>query len=140
VSAKAKVVNAVWNGSYEVRRKTANHFVAEGRAVWVGRDQLRLLLTHPKNQAAAARAAKGYQAAWFEKDGRRPGTVTATGRRENKRHNDHVCLTWPQPRVNTAPPLFRSWTRTSTDTLAPCDSWSEGSLTDPKIDVGFARY
>ena len=56
-----KVVNPAWNGSGYIRRKTANFYVAEGRAVFVGEDQLRLIESHPKNRAASWRAAAGYE-------------------------------------------------------------------------------
>jgi hypothetical protein len=60
-SVRVKVVNPVWNGSGYIERKTANFYVAEGRAVFVGDDQLRLIASHPKNKAASWRAATGYE-------------------------------------------------------------------------------
>jgi hypothetical protein len=39
-----------------MKLKDAEFYVNEGRAEWVGRDQLRLVLAHPKNRAAAERA------------------------------------------------------------------------------------
>ena len=57
MSAKVKVVNAVWNGRGLLKRKVAEYYVAEGRAEWVGEGQLRLVLSHPKNMAAARAAA-----------------------------------------------------------------------------------
>lgn len=56
-----KVVNPAWNGSGYIKRKTANFYVAEGRAIFVGEDQLRLIESHPKNRAASWRAAAGYE-------------------------------------------------------------------------------
>ena len=59
MSKKIKVVNAVWNGSNMIRLKDAEHYIKEKRAEWVVTDQqLRLILSHPKNQAAAGRAAR----------------------------------------------------------------------------------
>jgi hypothetical protein len=63
VSTKVKVVNPVWNGNGRITRKVADFYASEGRAEWVGRDQIRLVLTHPKNQAAAARA-RAWEAAY----------------------------------------------------------------------------
>jgi len=48
-----------------LKRKVAEYYVAEGRAEWIGSDErretpidlLRLILSHPKNMAAAARAS-----------------------------------------------------------------------------------
>jgi hypothetical protein len=56
VSTRVKVINSVWNGSGLLKRKVAEHYVREGRAEWVADGQLRLILSHPKNQAAAERA------------------------------------------------------------------------------------
>jgi hypothetical protein len=56
VSSKIKVVNSVWNGPGVIKRKVAEYYVAEGRAVFVSERQIRLVESHPKNQAAAARA------------------------------------------------------------------------------------
>jgi hypothetical protein len=56
VSSRVKVVNSIWNGSGVIKRKVAQSYVDEGRAEWVEQDQLRLVLSHWKNQAAAARA------------------------------------------------------------------------------------
>ncbi len=53
---KVTVTNPVWNGLTRIRRKDADYYVAEGRAVWIG-ERLRLVESHPKNLAAAARAA-----------------------------------------------------------------------------------
>jgi hypothetical protein len=61
VSSKIKVINSVWNGTGMIKRKVADFYVAEGRAVFVGEGQLRLIESHPKNQAAAARAAAWQQ-------------------------------------------------------------------------------
>ena len=64
-----KVVNSVWNGSGYIRRKTALYYVMQGRAEFLADGQLRLIEAHPKNRAAAHRAAKGYE------DVRRPMTL-----------------------------------------------------------------
>ena len=55
-----KVVNSIWNGAGLIRRKKAEHFVSTGRAEWVGANQLRMIMSHPKNVSAGARAAAGY--------------------------------------------------------------------------------
>jgi hypothetical protein len=57
-----KVINAVWNGNGFIKRKLADRYVTEGRGAFVDDDhnQIRLNLSHPKNRAAAARAAEGY--------------------------------------------------------------------------------
>ena len=60
-SVRVKVVNPVWNGSGYIKRKTANFYLAEGRAEFVGEDQLRLIESHPKNKGASWRAATGYE-------------------------------------------------------------------------------
>jgi hypothetical protein len=62
LSSHVRVVNAVWNGSGFIKRKKADRFVKEGRAVFVGTDQLRLIESDPRNLAAAAKAAAGYVA------------------------------------------------------------------------------
>ena len=54
-----RVVNPVSNGTGIFRRKKAEHYVSQGRAQWTGPDQLRLVMTHPKN-IEAARGAFGY--------------------------------------------------------------------------------
>lgn len=59
--ANVKVVNSVWNGNGMIKRKVADFYVAERRAEWVADDQIRLVMSHPKNQAAAARAAAWQQ-------------------------------------------------------------------------------
>ena len=58
-----KVVNPVWNGHGYIKRKLANRYAAEGRGTFVDdeQNQLRLDLSHPKNRAAAAKAADGYR-------------------------------------------------------------------------------
>jgi hypothetical protein len=56
VSKKIQVVNSVTNDQGFVRRKDAEFFVKEKRAEWVGQEQIRLIMSHPKNQAAAKRA------------------------------------------------------------------------------------
>jgi len=54
--SRIKVVNDIRNGRASMAQKDAVHYVALGRAEWVGPDQLRLVLSHPANIAAAARA------------------------------------------------------------------------------------
>lgn len=61
LSAYVRVVNAVWNGSGYIKRKKAEHYVKEARAVFVAPDQLRLIQGHPRNLAATASAAAGYE-------------------------------------------------------------------------------
>ena len=57
-----KAVNSVSNGAGCIRRRDAEHFLAEGRAVYVGReagrDLIRLVESHPKNRTAAIEAAR----------------------------------------------------------------------------------
>lgn len=48
------------NGPQKVSRKRAERLIFEKRAEWIGVDQVRLL-SHPKNEAAAERAAAGYE-------------------------------------------------------------------------------
>lgn len=69
-SAWVKVVNAPWNGQGFIKRKVAEFYVKEGRAEIVGsvktidgrrQDLVRMSEFHPKNQAAARRAALGYE-------------------------------------------------------------------------------
>ena len=61
LSAYVRVVNAAWNGSGYIKRKKADHYVKEARAVFVAPDQLRLIPSHPANLAAASSAASGYE-------------------------------------------------------------------------------
>lgn len=56
--SKVRVINPVWNGLRMIRRKDAEFYVREGRAAWAGCDLLRLINSHPKNIAAAARASE----------------------------------------------------------------------------------
>ena len=62
LSSRVKVVNSVSNGAGCIRRRDAEHFLAEGRAVYVGReagrDLIRLVESHPKNRTAAIEAAR----------------------------------------------------------------------------------
>jgi hypothetical protein len=60
-SYQVKVVNAIWNGSGTIRRKKAEHYVLHGRAEWLGSEQVRMLMSHPANRAAAAEAAAAYE-------------------------------------------------------------------------------
>lgn len=81
------IVNSVCNDRGMIRRRTADYFVTEGRAVWVGPEQIRLLELHPKNVAAKAEAGKWHNT-WVRKDdGPRmlechdiPGTASRPGR------------------------------------------------------------
>jgi hypothetical protein len=107
--SSVQVVNSVWNGSGYIKRKVADYYAGEGRAEWIGSGQLRLVMSHPKNIAAAERAAKAYTSATFNGDGRRPSTMTVIGPRSKKSHNDRVCREWPQPSVAAAPSLVRTW-------------------------------
>ncbi len=62
LSSRVKVVNSVSNRAGFIRRRDAEHFLAEGRAVHVGREAgrglIRLGESHPKNRAAAIEAAR----------------------------------------------------------------------------------
>jgi hypothetical protein len=62
LSSRVKIVNSVSNGSGYIRRRDAEFFLAQGRAVHVGKfadhDHLRLLKAHPQNQTAALDAAR----------------------------------------------------------------------------------
>jgi len=62
LSSHVRVVNSPWNGSGFIKRKKADRYVKDGRAVFVGTDQLRLIESHQKNLAAATRAGAGYEA------------------------------------------------------------------------------
>jgi hypothetical protein len=72
LSSHVRVVNAPWNGSGYIKRKKAEFYLKEGRAVLVGSarhpdrdqmiDQLRLIDSHPDNVRAAKTAAVGYKA------------------------------------------------------------------------------
>lgn len=57
LSSQVHVVNSVTNDSRFIRRRDAEFFLAHGRAEYVGRfgdrDQIRLIMTHPKNRSAA---------------------------------------------------------------------------------------
>jgi hypothetical protein len=46
-----------------IRRKDAARLVSQGRAEWVAADQLRLVMSHPKNRANAAAEATAYHRA-----------------------------------------------------------------------------
>jgi hypothetical protein len=58
---KIRIVNPVENGSNITSRKRALQFVHAGRAVFVGNNLMRFIDTDPRNQAAARRAARGYE-------------------------------------------------------------------------------
>lgn len=72
LSSYVRVVNAPWNGSGYIKRKKAEFYLREGRAVLAGSarhpdrdqmiDQLRLIASHPDNVRAAKTAAVGYKA------------------------------------------------------------------------------
>ena len=47
-----RVVNPIWNGPGVFDRKKAAHYVKEGRAKWVGSDQIQLVAVHSLNIAA----------------------------------------------------------------------------------------
>jgi len=61
LSSRVKVVNSVSNDAGYIRRRDAEHFLSQGRAVYVGRyagqDHIRLVESNPVNRAAAKRAA-----------------------------------------------------------------------------------
>jgi hypothetical protein len=59
-SRKIRITNPVENGSPFTSRKRALQFVQAGRAVFVGKNQIRFIETDLRNQAATARAAIGY--------------------------------------------------------------------------------
>src|ERR1017187_7076087 len=67
---KVSVVNPPWNGPGRIKRKVADFYVTEGRAVWAGErrdatgnpELLLRMIEHPKNKAARIRAAAGYDA------------------------------------------------------------------------------
>jgi hypothetical protein len=61
-SKKVKIVNPVENGATVTSRKRALQFVQAGRAVFVGKNQMRFVETDSRNQAAAERATRGYAA------------------------------------------------------------------------------
>jgi|SRR5882724_4696676 len=62
-SRHVKVVNPVRNGSPVMRRKDAEHYVATGRGEFLGVNQFRLDLNHPKNKSASKSAADDYEKA-----------------------------------------------------------------------------
>lgn len=80
LSPYVRVLNAVWNGSGFIKRKAADHYVAEKRGVFVNDQlsQLRLDMTHPANLAAANRAGIGYLNADLEFEWRRGRSGGAT--------------------------------------------------------------
>jgi len=60
---KVLVVNPL-QGSRRMRRKDAEYYVTQGRAVWQdgAKNQLRLVMAHPANEAAVLRAAAEWEA------------------------------------------------------------------------------
>jgi hypothetical protein len=58
-----RIVNRVRNDSGVVKRKRAVQLVNEGRAQWVGADQIRLVSGDPHNRADAADAARSHELA-----------------------------------------------------------------------------
>lgn len=73
LSSQVKIVNSTSNGSGYIRRRMAATFLALGRAVHVGRvdgrDHIRLIETHPQNQAAAREAVRDDQKSFDENRG-----------------------------------------------------------------------
>jgi len=73
LSSRVKIVNSVSNGSGYIRRRDAEFFLAQGRAVhlgkFAGQDHLRLVETHPQNQNAALQAARDDQKAFDDNRG-----------------------------------------------------------------------
>ena len=63
LSPYVRVVNSVWNGSGFIKRKVADHYVAQKRGAFVDTDRNQLLLdmTHQANIAAAELASIGYK-------------------------------------------------------------------------------
>ena len=68
-----RVVNSPWNGRGYIKRKKAAKYVTEGRGTLLDASENQMLLdtAHPKNNAAAARAATGYDSVragfrWFQ--------------------------------------------------------------------------
>jgi len=95
LSSRVKIVNSVSNGSGYIRRRDAEFFLAQGRAVHVGQfagqDHLRLVETHPQNQNAALQAARDDQKAF---DDNRGGVVFwngDTGSRGTHQPSEVVC-------------------------------------------------
>ena len=73
-----QVVNDVRNQKRHMRRKDAEHYVKGGRAEWIGSDQIRLILSHPENIAAAARARAweaDYRPSFDGEPGRKRGLI-----------------------------------------------------------------
>ncbi|HZL57841.1 MAG TPA: hypothetical protein VFC21_12190 [Bryobacteraceae bacterium] len=67
-STKVEVVNPVWNGLRRIRRKDAEFYIDEGRAMWLPDGKIRLLNSHAKNLNAAERAAE-WQTQWVTEGG-----------------------------------------------------------------------
>ena len=87
LSAYVKVVNPVWNGAGWLKRKVADFYVTEGRAVYVNPGQLKLVESHKKNLAAKARAAVGYDSIEREM----PEALQGTGDGTRPMRADQTC-------------------------------------------------
>ena len=60
LAAKVRIVNSVSNGSGYIRRREVDHWIASGRAVWIGPNDIRLIESHKANLTAKTESAKGY--------------------------------------------------------------------------------
>jgi hypothetical protein len=67
IPQKVQIVNSVCNDTGLIRHRTAEYFVAEGRAVWVAAGQIRLVESHPKNIAAEVSAGEWHKS-WVKRD------------------------------------------------------------------------
>jgi hypothetical protein len=80
LSSQVKVINSASNGARFIRRRDAEFFIATGRAVHMGkhagRDQIRLVGSHPRNRSAARQAALDDASSFREN---RPGFVHWNG-------------------------------------------------------------
>jgi hypothetical protein len=124
VSKTVKVVNSVTNDRGLIRRKDAEFFVNEKRAEWVGagQDQIRLIMSHPKNQAAARRAAAWTLEPTPMGTDRISQTLQRYGTRVLDRHSRPCGLeATDNPRLTSRPtPIRRGpWRRVSRDAV-PC--------------------
>jgi hypothetical protein len=70
-SQRVKVINHTRNGPQAVRRRAADHYVAEGRAVWIGPGMIRLHESHPKNIAMRERAESWHEGSDISRSGER---------------------------------------------------------------------
>jgi hypothetical protein len=73
LSSRVKIVNPVSNDRGFIRRRDAEFFIAQGRAIHVGkvadRDHIRLIEAHPQNKAAARLAARDDRQSFEENRG-----------------------------------------------------------------------